>query len=1168
MQTKIMEKKDVKQRLRESLMLKKILTIMKLTTFLILLTFMQVSAVGFSQSSKITMDFKNQSLEKIFSYIEQNTDYSILYKNELIERAPLKSGNYSDKEVLDVLTDILKEEHLSYDIKGKIILIVPDNSYPVKVSQEEIKITGQVSDDTGQPLPGVTVVVKGTTMGTITDADGRYSIAAAEDATLEFTFIGMDPQTVDVAGRKLIDITMRETVVDVDEVVVVGYGVQKKSVVTASIAKVSSNDLKNVAPVRIDDALKGLAAGVSVTSVSGQPGAGSTIRVRGTGTINNSSPLYIIDGMPVDDGIGYLNPNDIESIEVLKDAASGAVYGARAANGVILVTTKNGQAGKTKVSYDFSYSLQNPWRKRDVLNATEYAIMMNEGSLNSGSSILYNAPYSYGSGTDWQDEVFYDNAPEQNHQLSISGASDKIDYYLSFGYLKQDGIIGGDWNRSNYDRLSVRSNTNYTVFDNTADRTWLNKLKIGLNVNYSHIKQRSITANSEFGSILGSAVTLSPILGVYYPSQEEEDAAYAYYEGNSAFTAVTDDEGRLYTIAGSDYNEITNHIAQLSLPGAKDWADKIISNMYAELSLWKSLRFKTAVGIEQNWYGEDGWTKMYYLNNNNNATYSSVYSSMNKAIVWQIENTLLYDFKITEHSVNIVLGQSAQKSTGRSLGASRQDLMEEDEDKANIDFATGLQADGKMAASGGEWDPHSLSSYFGRISYNYAERYMLQLTVRRDGSSNFGANHRCGTFPSFSLGWNITNEAFMDKRPKWLTNTKIRFSWGKNGNENIGHFGYVALTATGNNYVFGKGSSQGAVSGVTSNVIPNEDLRWEESEQTNGGLDFGFFKNSLTLSVDYYLKRTNGMLITMPIPSYNGENAPTGNVGEMENRGLEFELSYKFNFEKWSCSINANASYIKNKLIDLGNENGYQGWDNVQGLGYVSYAKNGEEFPYFYGYKSNGIFQNQTEIDAYVNADGEKIQPDAVPGDVRWVDVDGNGAIDSDDETKIGKGTPDWIYGFSFRANYKNIDFSMMIQGTVGNDIYDATRRVDINSANLPSYMLNRWTGEGTSNKYPRFSYNDQTNWGVSSDLYVTEGSYMRLKNIQLGYTLPQNITKKFFISNLRFYVAAENLLTFTKYAGFDPEISEGSSSTYNIGIDRGIYPQSKTYIFGLNLNF
>ena len=1050
---------------------------------------------------------------------------------------------------------------------GKCTLLILLMAVYASAFAQRREITGSVRTSSNEPVVGATVMEKGTGNGTVTDTNGTFRLNVNQDAMLVISFIGYKTETVKVSGNAL-KIVLREDLKSLDEVVVVGYGVQKKSVVTASIAKVSGSDLNIVSPVRVDDALKGLAAGVSVTSVSGQPGAGSTIRIRGTGTINNSSPLYIVDGMPVDDGIGYLNPNDIQSIEVLKDAASGAVYGARAANGVILVTTKSGKAGRTKVSYDFSYNMQNPWRKRDICNATEYAILMNEGSLNSGGSILYNDPYSYGKGTNWQDKVFYDNAPEQNHQLSISGASDKVDYYLSFGYLKQDGIIGGDWNRSNYDRLSVRSNTNYTVFDNTADRTWLNKLKIGLNVNYSHINQRSITANSEFGSILGSAVTLSPILGVYYPTQDAEDAAYAYYEGNSSFTPVRDAAGRLYTIAGSDYNEITNPIAQLSLPGAKDWTDKNISNMYAELNLWKSLRFKTAVGIEQNWYGEDGWTKKYYLNNNNNSTYSSVYSAMNKSIVWQIENTLLYDFKINAHSFNIVLGQSAQKSTGRSLGASRQDLMEENADKANIDFATGLQADGKMSASGGEWDPHSLSSLFGRISYNYAERYMAQVTVRRDGSSNFGANHRYGVFPSFSVGWNITNEAFTEKRPEWLTSTKIRFSWGRNGNENIGHFGYVALTATGNNYAFGRGSSQGAVSGVTSNVIPNPDLRWEESEQTDGGVDFGFFDNSLTLSIDYYKKRTNGMLITMPIPSYNGDNAPTGNVGKMENKGLEFELGYKFNLAKWSFRINANTSYVKNKLVDLGNDNGYQGWDNVQGLGYVSYAKNGEEFPYFYGYKSDGIFQNQSEIEAYVNADGEKIQPDAVPGDVRWVDVDGNGAIDSNDETKIGKGTPDWIYGFSFSAKYKNVDFSMMIQGTAGNDIYDATRRVDINSANLPSYMLNRWTGEGTSNKYPRFAYNDQTNWGVSSDLYVTDGSYMRLKNIQLGYTLPQNITTKFFISTLRVYVAAENLLTLTKYSGFDPEISSGSSSAYGIGIDRGIYPQSRIYTFGFSINF
>lgn len=1033
---------------------------------------------------------------------------------------------------------------------------------------QQKSITGIVTDTSNEPIIGASVLVQGTSNGTATDLDGRFSLTVPQGATLVVSYVGYKTENVKVTGNS-VKVVLTENSKALEDVVILGYGVQKKSVVTASIAKLTSSDLDKVNPVRIDDALKGMAAGVNVTSVSGQPGAGSTIRVRGTGTINNSSPLYIVDGMPVDDGIGYLNPNDIQSLEVLKDAASGAVYGARAANGVILVTTKSGQMGKAKVSYDFSYSLQNPWRQRDVLNASQYAIMMNEGSLNSGGAILYNDPYSYGSGTDWQKEIFNKNAPQQNHQLSISGANEKIDYYLSLGFFSQEGIIGGDYNRSNYKRLSVRSNTNYTVFDVTKEREWLSKLRIGVNANYSHITDRNITANSEFGSILGSAVTLSPILGVYYGSQADEDAAYTYYGGNSAFTPVCDSQGRLYTIAGANYNEITNPLAQLSLPGAKNWSDKLLANMYAELNLWKNLKFKSSFGIEKNWYGQDGWTKKYYLNNNNNATFSSVYSSMNVSTVWQLENTLSYDFKVGEHSFAIVLGQSAKRDSGRSLGASRQDMMEELGSKANIDFCTGLQSDGKMSAGGGEWEPHTLTSLFGRVSWDYAERYMAQVTVRRDGSSNFGSNHRYGTFPSFSLGWNITNEPFMaNKKPDWLSHAKLRFSWGKNGNENIGHFRYIALTATGNNYVFGKGNAQGAVNGVTANIIPNVNLKWEESKQTDIGIDFGFFQNALTLGIDYYVKRTEGMLITMPIPSYNGANPPTGNVGTMENKGVEFELGYKFNVNDWHFGVNANASYVKNKLIDLGNDNGYQGWDNMQGLGFISYAKNGMSFPYFYGYKSNGIFQNQAEIAAYVNSKGEQLQPKAVPGDVRWIDVNKDGKITSDDETKIGKGTPDWTYGFSFNASWKNWDLSMMIQGTIGNDIYDATHRVDINSANLPSYMLNRWTGEGTSNKYPRYSYNDNTNWGVSSDLYVTDGSYMRLKNVQLGYTLPQELTRKVFISSLRLFVAAENLLTFTKYAGFDPEISNGSSSTYGVGIDRGVYPQSRVYTFGLNLNF
>lgn len=1036
------------------------------------------------------------------------------------------------------------------------------------VSAKDVNVRGVViADADGEPLIGASVVVKGTSTGVATDFDGNFTLKVPEGAVLNVQYVGFKPQEVvvksDMVGmviRMVSDATL------LDEVVTVGYGVQKKSVVTASIAKISSDDLGKVNPVRVDDALKGLAAGINVTSNNGQPGSGSTIRVRGIGTINNSDPLYIVDGMPVDDGIGFLDPNDIQSIEVLKDAASGAVYGARAANGVILVTTKSGGGERVNVSYNFNYGWQNPWRKRSVLNATEYAVMMNEAQLNNGGAPIYADPYSYGKGTNWQDLVFDDNAPMMNHQLSISGSSKKVDYYFSASYYTQDGIIGGSWDRSNYDRLSIRSNNTIHLFDVQDQRNWLSKLDFNSNITFTHENSRSIDANSEYGSILGSAVALSPILTPFYATPAEEAAALAEYSQREGFTPVYSKDGRLYLIPGGAYNEMANPLARLSLPNDKGWTDKVYGNWSAELTIWDSLKFRSNFGVELAWYGSDGWTPKYWLNTaGHQATNSSVWSSMNKRTNWQIENTIFWDRQFDKHYVSVLLGQSASKATGRSIGASGMDMMDESDDKASIDATTGLPADGKRNGSGGVWNPHTLSSLFGRVSYNFDERYMLQVIVRRDGSSNFGANRRYGLFPSVSAGWNATNESFIRKAlPTWWNSTKVRFSWGRNGNENIGSFGYMALTATGSNYPFGAGAGQVSYPGIKPAKIVNADLHWEESEQTDVGIDFSFLNNAITFSADYFYKRTKDMLIEMPLGGFVGEVAPIGNVGTMENRGVEFEASYRWRVSDWNFRVAANASWLKNKLLNLGNATGFRPVESAQGLGEIVRATNGLPYPYFYGYKSDGIFQNYDEIKSYVNAKGEMIQPNAVPGDVRWVDINGDGIIDGDDQGKIGKGTPDWTYGFSLNVEWRGFDFSAVCQGVAGNDIYDASRRVDISSANLPKWMLNRWTGEGSGNKYPRFAANDQVNWARSSDLYITDGSYFRLKNITLGYTLPSNITRKAFIQNFRVYVMAENLLTATKYAGFDPEVTNGSS----LGVDRGVYPQSKVWTIGCNLTF
>ena len=1021
---------------------------------------------------------------------------------------------------------------------------------------QDVAVHGRVVDNAGQPLPGVNIVVDGTTIGTVTDMDGNYTISAPRGASLVYTFIGYNENRVEMEdGRNRYDVTLNEMISDLSEIVVVGYGVQKKSVVTASIAKVGADDLSGTTPVRVDNALKGMASGVTVTSASGQPGAAAQIRIRGIGTINNSDPLYIVDGMPIEGGIDYLNPSDIESIEVLKDAASGAIYGTRAANGVIMVTTKGGKKGKVTVNYSFTGGLSSPWKHRDVLNATEYAVMMNEGLINNGEAPIYDDPYSLGEGTDWQDELFNDNAPSQSHELSISGATDRVNYYISMGYNHQEGIVGGDRDRSNYRRLTLRSNTSYVLFDSTSERDWLGKFTLGTNISYARIHSKNIDANSQWGSALGSALYLSPTLKPTVSGDEAKAQADKY----GSQYMLYDGDGRMYTIPGSSYLEMNNPLAMLSLPGDDNWSHKIVANLSADLEIGWGVKYRFTYGADLSFWGADGYTPLYYLSGNNRATISNAHQSSDRGTVWQLENVLTWDKTFGKHAINLVAGQSAMQNTGKSLYGNVQNLK--DMNKPYMNNSSAEQSRGEMSASGGPTYEHTLSSYFFRASYNYDERYMAQITVRRDGSSRFGANNRYATFPSFSLGWNVLNEPYVSA-PDWLCNVKLRGSWGKNGNDNIGDFTYAAWTASPYNSVIGSGET--VVNGVQAGALANPDLKWEESIQTDLGLDLGFFSNSLTFSFDWYKKKTSGMIIEMPIPNYVGADAPLGNVGDMENTGVEIEIGYKWKAGPVSMHAKGNASFLKNTLTNLGNTSGSLELDNMQNTGTITRASNGEPFPYFYGYKTAGIFQNVAEVANYKNAKGEMIQPDAVPGDVRFVDVDGDGKITAADRTKIGKGMPDWTYGLTIGADWNGIDFMVLFQGTAGNDIYDATRRTDVSPANLPSYMLNRWTGEGTSNKYPRHVVGDGKNW-QSSDLYVTDGSYFRLKNIQLGYTLPRALTNKIFIDRLRVFVGAENLLTLTKYAGFDPEISSGGTS---LGVDYGVYPQSRTFNFGANISF
>ena len=1040
-------------------------------------------------------------------------------------------------------------------------------------------IVGTVTDENGEPVIGASVVEKGKPQnGTITNIDGQFTMNVSEGTMLVVSYIGFTNQ--EVAARNQMNVVLKEDQQTLQDVVVIGYGVQKKSVVTAAIAKVSADDLEGKTPVRIDNALKGLAAGVNVTSSSGQPGASPRVRVRGTGTINNSDPLYIVDGMPIEGGIDFLNPSDIESIEVLKDAASGAIYGARAANGVVLVTTKKGKVGKASINYNFSQGWQTAWRRRDVTSATDYAIMQNELRMNGGQAPIYADPYNLmdtngdpikGFGTDWQDLVFNDNAPVQNHEVSVSGASEKLNYYLSMGYYDQEGIVGGNYGQSNYQRLSLRSNNIYSVYDATAERNFLNKLDVTVNLAYTRIKSTGISENSEWGSVLGSALYMSPIIAPTVTNKELADEMHAKYEETQGYELQRDAAGNYYTIPGTfgSYAEMNNPLALLNMNPSKNWSHKFVPKFSFDLQLWDNLKYHFNYSVDLSFWGNSAATlSKYYHSGNAKGEHTSSSMSWNKGCNWQVENTLTYDKQFGKHSIGVVLGQSAMRNKSDYLGAERWNIINLEKpymSYTNANVIYEVDTDGKLIGTPfAEYNGWGGPNVEHRLSSNYDEKYMLQATVRRDGSSRFGPENKYGTFPSVSVGWNIMNEKFMEQTQDWLSNLKFRASWGKNGSDNIDNFLYTVENVMGNNVLFGNPAIKQI--GSKASTTANPSIKWEESEQTDFGLDFGFFNQALTFTVDYYIKKTNGMLMTMPIPSYVGENKPVGNVGDMENKGVEFELGYKWHVSDARFAVKANATYTKNTLKNLGNESGFIDYDGVQGFtgGSLARGSNGMPFPYFFGYKTNGVFQNYAEVNAYTNAEGGLIQPNARPGDTRFVDINGDGKISSDDRTKIGKGTPDWNFGLNFNADWRGIDFNMFFQGVAGADIFDATYRTDVTAGNYPTYMLNRWTGEGTSNKYPILRAGDNTNWQVS-DLYIVDGSYLRLKNISLGYTLPRSLTRQISIERLRFFVMAENLITWTKYWGFDPEISSGGKS---LGIDKGVYPQARTWTIGLNLTF
>lgn len=1028
--------------------------------------------------------------------------------------------------------------------KFHLILLLFGLSIHLALYSQTATVTGVVSSsEDKQPIPGATVLVKNTTIGTSTDLDGKFRLEnISTGTTLVFSYVGMKSEEIVFTGTSILNIELQPILTRLDEVVVIGYGVQKKSVNTGAITKVEIKEIEKSGGKRIEQVLQGRVPGVIVTSNSGQPGASAEVIIRGTSSINSGTqPLYIVDGMAIEGGIDYINPSDIESVEVLKDAASAAIYGTRAANGVIIISTRSGKAGgksTLSMSYDSYFGFQNPWKKLDLLNAREYAVLMNEASINSGEPIPFANPQLFGTGTDWQEEVFNYHAPVQNHSVNIIGGNDKSGYYASIAYLEQDGIVAKG--NSEYSRLNVRFNSDHNVSD---------RFKFGNKIGYARTFSRGVAENTEWGSPLSRALNMDPITPLII-TDPEEAALYAQNYPN----AVMDANGNYYGISQHVTSEILNPVAALSILNQKGYADKIVSSIYGEFDIIKDLKFRSEFGSDLAYWGNDASTPKYYLNATNKADYDIANRGYYKGLTWSWENTLSYSRQFNNnHNLSMLAGTSALKSVGDGMGGSKQGFPFYD---PNMNYFNYLQDKESEQLFGYGWQS-ALASIFARAIYSFDDKYLFTAILRRDGSSNFGSNNRYAIFPSVSVGWVISKENFLAGSDV-ISFLKLRASWGRNGNEKIESFAYTSIMAS-NWYTFGQGEI--LTTGSVPARISNPDLRWETVQMLDIGLDLGLYKDRFLLTMDYFNKTTYDLLVAAPIPELVGNGSPITNLGDMRNRGLEVDIRYRDQFNGIRYNTGINFSYLTNKVIKIGNEAGYitgQKW-GPQGLE-ITRITEGEPIHHFFGYLTDGLFQNQDEVNAYVNAEGKPLQPNAEPGDVRFKDLNGDGIINDKDRTVIGSPIPDLTMGFNLSAEYRNFDMNLFVQGVFGRQIYNASHRYDLPIANRTADQIERWHGEGTSNSIPRLTIQDLNGNSTSSDLYIENGDYIRLKNIQLGYTLKKTAAGWLPLSSVRFYLSALNLLTLTSYSGFDPEIVGG--------VDRGIYPQPRTILIGANVKF
>jgi TonB-linked SusC/RagA family outer membrane protein len=1008
------------------------------------------------------------------------------------------------------------------------------------------KVSGTIINlRTSVPVSGATVAVKNTTRATFTDDAGRFTIDASTGEVLVITSVGFSTQEARV-GSGAVRVQLQEITNEMENVVVIGYGTQKKKLLTGANLQVKGEDLQKQSTTNALQALQGQAAGVQITSSSGQPGDGFNIVIRGKGTIGNFWPLVIVDGVQGVD-LNSINPADIESIDVLKDAASAAIYGSQAANGVLLVTTRTGkQNQKAQITLDAYYGLQNVAKKANLLDAKEYAVIMNEQAINSGKApyfsndVINNLPVN----TNWMDQMFVKNEPTQNYVLGATGGSAVSTYSTSFGYTSQGGIVGGS-DISSYERYTFKMNSEHSLYQNI--------IKLGEHLTFNNVNSHGIQTGGQYNNTLRAAFGTSPFLPMY------DSAGNFFPADRTGWFPGKPNEAWDNTNANPYASMYYNSTGRNNSQG-------LFGDAYLQVEPIKGLKLRTSLGLNY-WSNQShGFGAPYHLSIFAMRDTSTVYQSMGNGKTLQFDNTITYDFKVArDHSFSIMAGSSAIKTKGSGLSGNNWDLRVVDLKHAYLDVAQNRSAESDHLSAGGGPFEDALLSYFGRLQYNFKEKYLLNATFRADGSSKFAPDHRWGYFPSVSAGWITSKEDFM-QNISWLNFFKLRASWGRVGNQSVPAYQYLSpISFSQAAYIFGPVEAVNT-QGAYSNRLANPKVQWETSEQTDIGFDATVIKK-LNVAFDYYIKKTKDWLITPPILATAGADAPLINGGDVKNTGVELSLNYRNTIGRFfNYSVGINGSYNKNTIGNIPtNDHILHGYTNVLFANSLEFyrATNGQPVGYFWGLKTDGVFQTEEEVNAYRNKNSKLIQPDAKPGDVRYVDLNGDGIIGNDDRTKIGDPNPDFVFGFNVSLDYKGFDFLVQASGVAGNQLVQSWKGPG-GHGNYSAEILDRWTGPGSSNRIPRVT-EEGTNWAQFSDLYVYDGSYLRISTITLGYDFAR-IAKKNYLSKVRLYGSVLNAFTFTKYNGMDPEI--GHNDWFSSGIDLGYYPRPRTMLVGANIRF